>query len=59
LLSRPWSLLGLPTVAVPCGTGSTGLPVGVQLVGRPGADADLLHAAAWLGESSALKASSG
>jgi amidase len=59
LLSRPWSLLGLPTVAVPCGPGSTGLPVGVQLVGRPGADADLLHAAAWLGESPALKAFSG
>jgi Asp-tRNA(Asn)/Glu-tRNA(Gln) amidotransferase A subunit family amidase len=58
LLSRPWSLLGLPTVAVPCGTGSTGLPVGVQLVGRPGEDAELLRAAAWLGESSALKEAS-
>ncbi|MDX6256787.1 MAG: hypothetical protein QOJ11_3121 [Frankiales bacterium] len=49
LLSRTWSLLGLPTVAVPCCAGSTGLPVGVQLVGRPGADAELLDAAAWLG----------
>jgi Asp-tRNA(Asn)/Glu-tRNA(Gln) amidotransferase A subunit family amidase len=49
LLSRTWSLLGLPTVAVPCTSGSTGLPVGVQLVGRPGADAELLRAAAWLG----------
>jgi Asp-tRNA(Asn)/Glu-tRNA(Gln) amidotransferase A subunit family amidase len=49
LLSRTWSLLGLPTVAVPCCAGSTGLPVGVQLVGRPGADALLLDAAAWLG----------
>jgi Asp-tRNA(Asn)/Glu-tRNA(Gln) amidotransferase A subunit family amidase len=49
LLSRTWSLLGLPTVAVPCTSGSTGLPVGVQLVGRPGADAGLLVAAAWLG----------
>jgi Asp-tRNA(Asn)/Glu-tRNA(Gln) amidotransferase A subunit family amidase len=50
LMARTWSLLGLPTVAVPCTAGSTGLPVGVQLVGRPGADTGLLHAAAWLGD---------
>ncbi|MET0627881.1 MAG: amidase [Acidimicrobiia bacterium] len=46
--ARLWTLVGHPTVSVPGLTGSTGLPVGVQLVGRPGRDAELLAAAAWL-----------
>ncbi|HUZ21720.1 MAG TPA: amidase [Acidimicrobiales bacterium] len=46
--ARLWTLLGVPCVAVPAGTGSTGLPVGVQLVGRPGQDAELLATACWL-----------
>jgi Asp-tRNA(Asn)/Glu-tRNA(Gln) amidotransferase A subunit family amidase len=46
--ARLWTLLGLPTVSVPGLTGPTGLPVGVQLVGRRGADAELLACAAWL-----------
>jgi amidase len=29
------SLTGLPVVAVPCGLDSEGLPVGLQIVGRP------------------------
>jgi Asp-tRNA(Asn)/Glu-tRNA(Gln) amidotransferase A subunit family amidase len=45
LFARPWSLLGLPSLTVPWSTGATGLPVGVQLVGRPGGDAMLLGAA--------------
>ena len=43
-----WSLLGLPALSVPGLTGSTGLPIGVQLVGRPGDDARVLVAGAWL-----------
>ena len=45
----PASLLGLPVVAVPIGFGGAqDLPMGLQLIGRPGADADLLAlAAAW------------
>lgn len=35
---------GLPAIALPCGQ-VRGLPVGLQLVGRPGADAALLAAA--------------
>jgi Asp-tRNA(Asn)/Glu-tRNA(Gln) amidotransferase A subunit family amidase len=44
---RPWSLLGLPCVHLPFATGSTGLPVGLQLVGRYGEDHRLLAAAQW------------
>ena len=45
---RLWTLLGLPAITVPGLTGSTGLPIGVQLVGRRGADALVLSCAAWL-----------
>lgn len=43
-----WTLLGTPSVALPVGLGPNGLPVGVQLVGRPGDDARLLRLAARL-----------
>jgi Asp-tRNA(Asn)/Glu-tRNA(Gln) amidotransferase A subunit family amidase len=45
---RLWTLLGLPAVAIPGLVGASGLPIGVQLVGRRGADARLLACAAWL-----------
>ncbi len=43
-----WSLCGMPAVSLPLLSGPTGLPVGVQLVGRRGDDARLLRAASWL-----------
>jgi Asp-tRNA(Asn)/Glu-tRNA(Gln) amidotransferase A subunit family amidase len=46
--ARLWTLLGLPTVSVPGITGPTGLPIGVQLVGRRNRDAELLACATWL-----------
>jgi Asp-tRNA(Asn)/Glu-tRNA(Gln) amidotransferase A subunit family amidase len=46
-----WSLLGLPCVHVPFTTGSTGLPVGLQVIGRYGADEQTLQAAHWLQET--------
>jgi Asp-tRNA(Asn)/Glu-tRNA(Gln) amidotransferase A subunit family amidase len=46
--ARLWSLLGLPAVSLPAATGSTGMPVGVQLVAAAGSDAHLLAVAAWL-----------
>lgn len=49
--ARLWSLLGLPSVNLPGAVGSTGLPVGVQLVGKPGRDAELLAITGWLAES--------
>ena len=45
--NRAWTLLGAPCVHLPTGSGEAGLPVGVQLVGRPGDDARLLASAAW------------
>ena len=38
----PASLAGLPAVAVPAGFGDNGLPMGMQLIGRRGADGGLL-----------------
>jgi aspartyl-tRNA(Asn)/glutamyl-tRNA(Gln) amidotransferase subunit A len=34
-LTRPFNALGLPVVALPCGASADGLPLGIQLVGRP------------------------
>jgi amidase len=48
LFSRTWTLLGTPSVTVPAWRGATGLPVGIQIVGRPGDDARTLAAAAFV-----------
>jgi len=45
LLCRGWTLLGLPCAHLPFAVGGTGLPVGLQLVGRLGADAQRLTVA--------------
>ena len=45
--SRLWTLVGSPTVAVPVATGITGLPIGIQLIGRLGDDSRLLGIAQW------------
>ncbi|MHB8993520.1 MAG: amidase, partial [Chloroflexota bacterium] len=34
-LSRPFSLLGWPTVSLPCGFSSEGMPISLQIVGKP------------------------
>ena len=47
-LTHYWNWTGFPVVALPAGIGRCGLPVGVSLVGRPGADWDLLAAGAAL-----------
>ncbi|MCC0015090.1 MAG: amidase [Rhodobiaceae bacterium] len=39
----PVSLLGLPALGMPAGFGPGGLPGGIQLFGRPGADAAILQ----------------
>jgi aspartyl-tRNA(Asn)/glutamyl-tRNA(Gln) amidotransferase subunit A len=43
-LTRPWNGLGLPALSVPCGFSAGGLPIGLQLVGRPFDEATLLRA---------------
>jgi len=46
--AAPWNIAGLPAIAVPVGTRPGGLPVGVQLVGPPGAEPLLLAVAGQL-----------
>jgi amidase len=46
--TRPWNLTGQPAISLPLHTEKTGFPIGVQLVGRPGAEATLLRLAAQL-----------
>ena len=48
MFSRLWTLLHLPLINVPVATGPQGLPVGIQLVGRHGADNKLLADAQWV-----------
>ncbi len=42
----PWNMTGQPAASVPIGFTRDGLPVGVQIVGRIGGEADVLRAAA-------------
>jgi aspartyl-tRNA(Asn)/glutamyl-tRNA(Gln) amidotransferase subunit A len=43
--TRPFNYLGLPTISIPCGFDPNGLPIGLQLAGRPFAEARVLKAA--------------
>ncbi len=43
--TRPFNVLGLPAVSVPCGFTSAGLPAGLQIAGPPGAEATVLRLA--------------
>jgi aspartyl-tRNA(Asn)/glutamyl-tRNA(Gln) amidotransferase subunit A len=43
--TAPWNLLGLPACVVPCGFSADGLPVSIQIVGRPFDDATVLRIA--------------
>ena len=43
--TRPFNVLGLPTISLPCGFTRSGLPVGLQIAGRPGDEITVLRAA--------------
>ncbi len=43
--TSPWNLLGLPAVVVPCGFNRDGLPLSIQIVGRPFDEATVLRIA--------------
>jgi amidase len=44
----PWNHLGNPAMSVPAGFAADGMPLAVQIVGRPGEEATLLSLAAQL-----------
>ncbi|HSB05723.1 MAG TPA: amidase [Thermodesulfobacteriota bacterium] len=46
-MQRPWSTMGIPTIALPTGLNQQGLPLGVQLVGAPFAEDKLFAVASW------------
>jgi aspartyl-tRNA(Asn)/glutamyl-tRNA(Gln) amidotransferase subunit A len=43
--TSPFNMTGLPAISVPCGFTSNGLPVGLQIVGRPFDEPGVLRAA--------------
>jgi Asp-tRNA(Asn)/Glu-tRNA(Gln) amidotransferase A subunit family amidase len=43
--TRPINMLGLPAISVPCGFTNSGLPIGMQIIGAPGAEATVLQLA--------------
>lgn len=43
-----WTTLHVPCLTVPGGRGPAGLPAGVQLIGRRGADRRLMPVADWV-----------
>ena len=51
-----WTLMGVPSVSVPVLEGANGMPMGIQVIGRRGADAKVLACARWLAEWAGEKA---
>ena len=47
LFNRVWTLLGVPCVTLPFGTGPNGLPLAIQLIGPHDGDTGLLARAHW------------
>ena len=43
--TSPSNATGLPAMSIPCGFTTTGLPIGVQLIGRPFEEALLFQVA--------------
>jgi amidase len=47
---RAISVLGLPALSLPAGGDRDGLPIGIQIVGRPGGESDVLAVAEFLAD---------
>jgi aspartyl-tRNA(Asn)/glutamyl-tRNA(Gln) amidotransferase subunit A len=45
LMTIPVNLAGLPGISVPCGFDDQGLPIGMQLIGKPLGESRLLEVA--------------
>jgi Asp-tRNA(Asn)/Glu-tRNA(Gln) amidotransferase A subunit family amidase len=50
-MNLPWTHTGMPTVSIPCGCDSGGLPHGLQLVGRFREDEALVRLAEVIDEA--------
>jgi len=48
VFNRIWTMLHLPCISLPVGTGQKGLPIGLQAVGEAGGDVRLLVFAEWI-----------
>jgi Asp-tRNA(Asn)/Glu-tRNA(Gln) amidotransferase A subunit family amidase len=48
--NSPWSYTGFPTISFPVGLSTDGLPLAIQLVGRPWSERDLFGVAIWCEE---------
>ncbi|MGD9935221.1 MAG: amidase, partial [Dehalococcoidia bacterium] len=53
-LLSPWSFVGFPAASIPAGLASNGLPMGLQIVGRPLGDGAVLAVAQWCQEVTGL-----
>jgi amidase len=45
IFTAPFNITGQPAISIPAGRDALGLPIGLQLIGRVGADLELLHLA--------------
>jgi amidase len=54
LITAATTMMGLPSIAVPCGFDQYGRPVGLQIVGRHRGEAELLQAAALFEQATGL-----
>ena len=50
VFQKIWTLTGMPTVTLPLMTGPNGMPIGLQVIGRRGHDAQLFRIAQWIEE---------
>ena len=48
VFNRIWTMLHLPCISLPVGTGRNGLPIGIQAIGEAGGDVRLLVFAEWI-----------
>lgn len=44
-LTSVWNLSGFPAMSIPCGFSTSGLPIGMEIVGKPFDEATVLHIA--------------
>ena len=47
----PANIAGIPALSLPCGRDAAGLPIGLQMMGRPWSEAQLYQAAYALEQS--------